>query len=148
MTAGGGWWIGGDRQSGIPARMAFVLLAVSLGLAGCRSDAPSHTGDPALDADVRVSPTPAAVGEARIFVVATDGGAPLEGGEVRVRAFRADDGEPADIAWTAAPAVSGGYGPVALDFPAPGSWWVEAEVAAGADRRAVVRHPLSVVTGG
>lgn len=129
-----------------PARRVGVVLACALALSGCRGDAPSHTGDPALDADVRVSPTPAAVGEARVFVVATDADAPLAGGEVRVRAFRADASEPIEAAWTSAPETTAGYGPVPLDFPDAGSWWVEAEITAG-ERRAVVRHPLAVVSG-
>lgn len=134
-------------MTGASLRTIGAWMAVALIAAGCRSDAPSHTGDPALDADVRVSPTPAAVGEARVFVVATDADAPLEGGEVRVRAFRTDAPEPIEAAWTPAPETPAGYGPVPLDFPDPGSWWVEAEITAG-ERRAVVRHPLAVVSGG
>ncbi len=141
----------GERRAGAVLRpLLSLFLVLVVGTAGCRNDAPSRDGDPAVDADVRVSPTPAAVGEARIFVVATDAGAPLEGGTVRVRAFPAADADAAPPAatWHPAAAAPGGHGPVALDFPTPGRWWIEVEMTASDGRRAVVRHPLSVVTGG
>lgn len=128
-------------------RGARAVLLLLLALPACRADAPSHSGDPALDATVRVSPTPAAVGEARVFVVATDAGAALEGASVRVRAFPAAEAASPSAEWTPAPAAPGGYGPVALPFPTAGSWWVEVDVTADGGRHARTRHPLAVVTG-
>lgn len=129
-------------------RLCGLALLVLLSV-GCRADAPAHSGDPALDADVRVSPTPAAVGEARVFVVATDAGEPMAGGRVRVRGFAAGGEAPVSVeaGWMEAPSTTGGFGPAALDFPTAGRWWVEAEVTSGDGRTATVRHPLLVVRG-
>lgn len=133
--------------------MVTAVAVLILGACG-GPERPSHEGAAALDADVRVSPTPAAVGAARVFVQATDGGRPAEDAAVRVR------GEPAEAAaasptasgdgWQAAepaPATRGGYGPVAVPFPAAGAWRVVVEITASDGRTATIRHPLAVVEG-
>lgn len=135
-------------------RAAVAALAV-LALGACRGpERPSHVGHAALDADVRVSPTPAAVGSARVFVQATDEGRPAENAAVRVRADPADgDGASTTASgdgWHTAepaPATPGGYGPVAVAVSVTGAWRVVVEITASDGRRATIRHPLAVVAG-
>ena len=69
---------------------SLVALAVGLTAACAPSDGPRRSGDPALDADIRVSPTPAVVGESRVFVRATDGGEAVSGAELTVRSVAID----------------------------------------------------------
>ena len=78
------------RASAARGRPLVRLLVISAfwagALASCApGDGPQRSGDPALDADVRVSPTPAVVGESRVFVRAIDGETPLPGARVTVR---------------------------------------------------------------
>ncbi len=135
---------------------AGVLAVALVGLGACRGpERPAHSGDPALDAQVRVSPTPAAVGTARVFVLAEDSGHPAAGAVVRVRAEAVDPPAPPSVPelvdrWhlaEAAPGIPGGYGPVELPFPVAGAWRVEVEVTASDGRTATIRHPLAVVNG-
>lgn len=141
-----------------PRRMGTLSMIAALAgaLAVCGGPGtPSHTGDRALDADVRVSPTPAAAGTARIFVQATDGGHPAVDATVRIRVDATDPAEPPSVPqlvdrWHTlepAPGTPGGYGPVELPFPVPGAWQVEVEILASDGRMATIRHPLSVVEG-
>lgn len=142
------------RGSAIPAAAALTLALAAA--TACRGpERPSHSGDPALDAQVRVSPTPAAVGAARVFVVAEDGGHPAVDATVRVRAQAVDPPAPPTVPelvdrWhlaEAAPGTPGGYGPVELPFPVAGAWRVEVQVTASDGRTATIRHPLAVVEG-
>lgn len=134
------------------ARALTLGAIVALVSGGCGGpERPSHTGDPALDADVRVSPTPAAVGRARVFVEAVDGVRPAVGVTVRVRAEAVDaSGADPGVGWHAldpAPETPGGYGPIELSFPTPGPWRVEVEIVSPDGRSATIRHPLAVVEG-
>lgn len=124
-------------------------------IASCGPARPERSGAPDLDADVRVSPTPAVLRGSRVTIAAEDAGSPLAGAEVRVRVERdgAVEGEdrvdgPDDGPWIGAPATEaavGTYGPVEFDFSAPGAWWVVVELRAPDGRQATLRHPLSVV---
>ena len=141
-----------------PRISAFTPLVAALLVAACGGDGPQRSGDPGLDADVRVSPTPAVVGESRVFVRATDAGRPLAGGTVRVRAEAVDTagGGVAAPAGALPPGVDhamqpsetgdGDYGPVVLHFPAPGNWRLHVEIQIE-DRSTSLTLPLAVVGG-
>jgi hypothetical protein len=115
----------------------------------CGPARPERSGDPALDADVRVSPTPAVLRGSRVTVAARDDRGPLVGATVRVRVVRRDvAAAPNEATWREAlpvGAAAGTYGPVEFDFPAPGDWWVVVELRSLDRRVATLRHPLSVV---
>jgi hypothetical protein len=140
-------------------RLAAVLGLAAIAVAGCApGDGPRRTGDPDLDADIRVSPTPAVTGESRVFVRATDGGAPLAGARVTIHA------EAVDTAGSRAPSppgafppatehpmpevegAAGDYGPIVLHFPAPGRWRIEVTIRESA-RETSISVPLAVVGG-
>ena len=61
---------------------ALFLLSLSV-LGGCRGE--MDTGDAGLVLDVAISPTPPAVGQARLIITLTDtAGAPMEAAEILV----------------------------------------------------------------
>ena len=69
----------------VPVHLPTLLLipAVAGGFSGCRGDLPE--ADPNLVMEVRFSPTPPAVGPARLIILLQDTlGVPLEGAEIRV----------------------------------------------------------------
>ncbi|MBT8402979.1 MAG: hypothetical protein KJP18_03910 [Gemmatimonadetes bacterium] len=143
-------------HSPVPRRLAALALFL---MAACTpADGPRRSGDPALDADIRVSPTPAVVGESRVFVRATDGGVALSGAQATVRSLAVDTtggGVPAPPG-ALPPAVehvlaevdgaAGDYGPVVLHFPAPGRWRLEVTLRVGG-RTTTLSVPLAVVGG-
>jgi hypothetical protein len=133
-----------------------ATVGLLLLVAGCMGEGPERSGDPALDADVRVSPTPAVIGQSRVFVRATDDGQPLVDGEVTVRIEAVDTaggGVPqpsgalaAGVDHPAPPLAEspGDYGPLTLHFPAPGRWRVEVRLQVG-ERSTRLSVPLAVV---
>ncbi len=127
----------------------FVVVGLLWMIGSCGPARPERVGNPDLDADVRVSPTPAVMRGSRVTIAAEDRGTPLSGAGVRVRVERdksVEEPEPAQ--WIEAPATGatvGTYGPVEFDFPTPGAWWVVVELRAADGRQATLRHPLSVV---
>ena len=130
-------------------RWAPVLVLLVWAAASCGPPRPERSGDPDLDADVRVSPTPAVLLGSRVTIAAEDAGAPLVDGVVRLRVERHDSAGPVgEDRWREAPATptgSGSYGPVEFDFSAAGAWWVVVELRASDGRVATIRHPLAVV---
>ena len=140
-----------SHRAGANSRLGRALLAclVVAVVGACGPARPEHSGDPALDADVRVSPTPAVLQGSRVTVGARDDDTPLVGAGVRMRVERRGVAETSAVAaWTDAPPVGaapGTYGPVEFDFPEPGDWWVVVELRTVGRRVATVRHPLSVV---
>lgn len=69
----------------VPLHLPSLLLiaAAAGGSSGCRGDLPE--GDPDLVMEVSISPTPPAVGPARLIILLRDTlGVPLEGAEIRV----------------------------------------------------------------
>lgn len=137
------------------ARRAVALVAVVV--AACGGEGPSRSGDASLDARVRVSPTPAVVGESRVLVQATEHGRPLADASVRLRAeavdtagggFAAPEVALAPGQFHPVPVAEGGggdYGAVVLHFPAPGRWRLVVELRTDDGRTATFRHPLTVV---
>ena len=109
-----------------------VLLAV----AACGGGA-SHEGDPALAAQVQLSPTPPMVGEAVVRVVATDDGAPLAP-EARVTVTVGDAGSPVELRPEAGAWVG------SMTFSDPGEARVVVEIEAADGRRATVTVPVQV----
>lgn len=135
-------------QAGAPVRPFPFLLWVlaALAVAGCGRE---RAGDPALSIEVHVSPTPAAVGPARVMVDVTDAaGAPIEGARVTVAA-RSEDGGAVVVESARAEGAegTGRYTVPALPFGARGEWTltVRAEVPDG--RWAEVEHPVRVMGG-
>ncbi len=131
-------------------RRAAVALALCwASLSACGPDRPQHSGDPTLDARIRVSPTPAVQRANQITLEVTSEGTPLEAAVVRVRGEAGASETTLSLPEQVAPPadVAGTYGPISVDFPAVGSWWIIVAVEAPDGRTAEVRHPLSVVGG-
>jgi hypothetical protein len=117
---------------------------VCAALAACGPQGPEREGDPALDARIAVSPTPAQAGPARIRVRVTDGGEPLDDARVRLVALGPAGDSVGPVPAEPSPA---GYGPVTMELRQPGRWRIEVRVTAPDGRSAVLRHPLQVVGG-
>ena len=118
--------------------LALVLLALACGRA--------RSGDPSLTLVVHVSPTPPAVGPARILVD-LEGASTVTPGEARVTvtALPEDGGPPVhdSASWES----GSRYVVRSLPFPTRGEWTlsVRAELADG--RWAQIEHPVRVFGG-
>ena len=131
--------------AGIPVRPFPSLLWVlaALAVAGCGRE---RAGDPALSIEVHVSPTPAAVGPARVMVDVTDAaGAPIEGARVTVAARPEDGG--AVVAESARAEGRGRYTVPALPFGDRGEWTLTVRAELPDGRWAEVEHPVRVMGG-
>ena len=121
---------------GIATLLPALTLVVAL--AGC-GGAVEHRGDPSLQAELRLSPTPPMVGSAGVSVRATDGADDLAPpGEVLV-SVRGASTTPVRLDFERGAWVG------LLDFPASGEVRVEVRITAADGRRATVAVPVRVV---
>jgi hypothetical protein len=103
-----------------PTKAVFMALALPVLLFACRG-APD-TGDPSLVLEVAISPTPPAVGPARLIINLRDtAGAPLEGAEVRVEGNMSHAGMVPVLA-TAQEEAPGIYAVSDFRFTMAGDW--------------------------
>jgi hypothetical protein len=101
-------------------RAVLFTLALTLLVAGCRG-AP-ETGDPSLVLEVAISPTPPAVGPARLIITLHDtAGVPLEGAEIRVEGNMSHAGMVPVLA-TAEEEGEGRYAVPDFRFTMAGDW--------------------------
>ena len=97
-------------------------LLLTLALSGCRGDV--DTGDPGLILDVTISPTPPAVGPARlIFTLADTAGTRLDGAEIVVEGNMSHAGM-VPVLDTAQAEGGGQYGVDAFEFTMAGDWFL------------------------
>lgn len=97
-------------------------LLLTLVLSGCRGDV--ETGDSGLVLDVAISPTPPAVGPARlIFTLADTAGTRLDGAEIVVEGNMSHAGM-VPVLDTAQAEGEGQYGVDAFEFTMAGDWFL------------------------
>jgi len=101
-------------------RLSLVLLLTTSVLGGCRGEV--ATGDPGLVLDVAISPTPPAVGQARLIITLEDTtGAPLEAAEIVVEGNMSHAGM-TPVLDTARAEGPGRYGISDFSFTMAGDW--------------------------
>jgi hypothetical protein len=114
-----------------------LAFLISGSLIGCRGDV--DTGDPGLVMDVAFSPTPPAVGPARLIITLQDtSGVPVEGALVVVEGNMSHAGM-TPVLDTAKAEGPGTYGVADFTFTMPGDWFltVEATLPDGSQARTV-----------
>lgn len=101
-------------------RMATLLLLSTLLAGGCRGEI--ETGDPGLILELAISPTPPAVGQARLIISLEDSaGAPVDGAEILVEGNMSHAGM-APVVDTAQAEGPGSYGIADFRFTMAGDW--------------------------
>jgi hypothetical protein len=119
---------------------AWGLVLTLLTASGCTSGA-TRTGDPAIDVEIVVSPTPASTTDTRVVVLVRVDGVPAEGAEVTLGAEGADAVLPA----RSLEAREGGrQASERIVFPAPGDWVLVVGVRLADGRTAGFRWPITV----
>ncbi len=104
----------------LPAWAPALGLSLLLLLPGCRG-APEQ-GDPGLQLELGISPTPPAVGPARLLISLADAsGAPLEGASIRVEGTMSHAGM-APVLDTAVAEGPGRYAVPSFRFTMAGDW--------------------------
>ena len=114
-----------------------MMLLAMFSLVGCRGDV--DAGDPGLVMDVAFSPTPPAVGPARLIITLRDtSGAPVEGALVVVEGNMSHAGM-TPVLDTAEAEGPGAYGVPDFTFTMAGDWFltVEATLPDGSQARTV-----------
>jgi hypothetical protein len=97
-----------------------VLILLALLLGACRGE--MERGDPGLVLDVAISPTPPAVGPARLIITLEDtAGAPVEGAEIVVEGNMSHAGM-VPVVDTAQAEGPGSYGISDFRFTMAGDW--------------------------
>jgi hypothetical protein len=137
---------------GIPAGrgrrpfLGFVLATLSpllFFLSACRGDV--DTGDPELSLDLAISPTPPAVGTARLIITLSDsGGLPFEGAEVVVEGNMSHAGM-VPVLDTAVAEDPGRYGISDFKFTMAGDWVLTVQATLPDGRRARIERSTNVV---
>jgi hypothetical protein len=106
------------RTALLPALFPVLLFALLLG--GCRGE--METGDAGLVLDVAISPTPPAVGPARLIITLKDSaGAPVEGAQLVVEGNMSHAGM-VPVVDTAQAEGPGSYGISDFHFTMAGEW--------------------------
>jgi hypothetical protein len=129
-----------------PTRILFLALSFSAftGLCGCRGDA-EDTGDPGLVLDVAFSPTPPAVGPARLIITLEDtAGSPVEGAEIVVEGNMSHAGM-TPVLDTARAEEPGIYGIPDFEFTMAGDWVLELQATLPDGRWVRTAKPTNVV---
>lgn len=120
-----------------------LLLFATLILGGCRGE--PEMGDPGLSLRVAISPTPPAVGGARLILTLEDSaGAPLEGARVVVEGNMSHAGMVA-VVDTAVAEGPGIYGISDFSFTMAGDWVLDVQATLPDGRWVRTRHPANVV---
>jgi hypothetical protein len=120
-----------------------VLLLAALLFCGCRGEA--EVGDPGLALTVAISPTPPAVGPARLIVTLSDtSGAPLEGAVIVVEGNMSHAGMLA-VVDTAVAEGPGAYGIPEFIFTMAGDWILDVQATLPDGRWVRTRYPANVV---
>ena len=110
----------GSFNSTLPICFLPFLLLFPPVLGGCRGE--TETGDPGLILDLSISPTPPAVGQARLIITLEDTtGAPLEAAEIVVEGNMSHAGM-APVLDTALAEGPGRYGISDFSFTMAGDW--------------------------
>jgi hypothetical protein len=123
-----------------PIPAAFLLVAV---LAGCRGE--PDTGDPGLALSVAISPTPPAVGTARLIISLQDSsGAPVEGAVIQVEGNMSHAGM-VPVVDTAAAEGPGRYGISDFQFTMAGDWVLDLHATLPDGRWVRISQPTNVV---
>ena len=140
----GGWEsLGGPRGAAtthatLGAALPVLALLASLVLVACGQG----QADP-FQVDVRLSPTPPLVGDARVIVAVRDsGGVPVSGASVVVSAAPVESGTESRA--TASEESAGSYIAAALSFDVAGEWTVAATVDGPEGRRLRVAQKIRV----
>jgi hypothetical protein len=106
------------RMALLPSPVLFLLTVLLLG--GCRGE--METGDSGLVLDVAISPTPPAVGPARLIISLEDSaGAPVDGAEILVEGNMSHAGM-VPVVDTAQAEGPGRYGISDFRFTMAGDW--------------------------
>jgi hypothetical protein len=128
-----------------PALGLILSSLLVLGLVGgCRGD--GRVDDVPVEVEVRVAPTPPAVGPARIVLAVTDPeGAPVEGAQVRVDATMDHPGM-VPVLGTAEDRGGGNHVIPALEFSMAGDWILFVRIRLPDGQEAIREHRLRVVS--
>ena len=123
--------------------LLFSALLSALLLTGCRGG--METGDPAYDLDVVISPTPPAVGPARLIITLDDSaGAPVEGAQIVVEGNMSHAGM-VPVLDTAEVEGPGLYGISDFTFTMAGDWILTLEATLPDGRRVQTSAATNVV---
>jgi hypothetical protein len=123
--------------------LLLFLLVLSSGLIGCRGE--TDWGDPSLRLEVSLSPTPPAVGPARVIITLNDTlGTPVEGALVVVEGNMIHAGM-VPVVETAQAEDPGRYGISAFTFTMAGDWVLDLRATLPDGRWVRTRHPTNVV---
>ena len=135
--------IGRDPRICIRRWAGFALTSALLALPGCRGSSPAQ--DPGLLLDVGFSPTPPAVGPARLIITLRDTlGQPLDGAEIHVEGNMSHAGM-TPVIDTAVAQGSGTYSVPDFTFSMAGEWIVTVSATLPDGRRTVVQAGTNVV---
>lgn len=119
------------------------LLLALLVVGGCRGD--MDRGDSGLHLEVAISPTPPAVGPARLIITLEDtAGAPIEGAEIVVEGNMSHAGM-IPVIDTARAEGPGRYGIPAFEFTMAGDWVLTLRAQLPDGRWARIDQPTNVV---
>jgi hypothetical protein len=131
------------RRRAPRCRLTLLALLSVAAVWGCRGEGPGT--DVPVEVEVRVAPTPALVGPARIVLTVMDpGGSPVEGARVRVEATM-DHAGMAPVHETAEEHGDGHHVIPALEFGMPGDWILLIRIRLPDGREALREHRLRVV---
>ena len=129
------------------ARLSLPVLALLPGLllASCRGE--METGDAELVLEVAISPTPPAVGQARLIITLQDtSGAPVEGAEIVVEGNMSHAGM-VPVVDTAQAEGPGRYGISDFRFTMAGDWVLSLQATLPDGRWVRAQEPTNVVGG-
>jgi hypothetical protein len=119
-----------------------VAALVSLAYLGCRGEPPP--GDPSLRLELAISPTPPAVGPARLILTLSDtAGAPVPGASIRVEGNMSHAGM-VPVVDTAEAVSPGRYVIPAFTFSMAGDWVLTARAVLPDGRWTEARVPTGV----
>ncbi len=134
---------GGRVRLGSPALFLGGLLLPLAVLSSCRGEA--DTGSPGLSLDVAISPTPPAVGPARLIITLVDSvGTAVEGAQVVVEGNMSHAGM-VPVFDTAVAEDPGRYGIPDFTFTMAGDWVLTVRATLPDGRRARIDRPTNVV---
>ncbi len=129
------------------SRTPALLLAacgLMLFLTACRGD-PGEGGDPDLSLEVGISPTPPAVGPARLIITLSDaGGLPVEGARIEVEGNMSHAGM-TPVLDTAVAEAPGRYAVSDFRFTMAGDWILTLRATLPDGRQREIRHRTNVV---
>jgi hypothetical protein len=120
-----------------------ILLLAAFGSLGCRGD--MDRGDPSVAVDLAISPTPPAVGSARLLISLRDSlDAPLAGAIIAVEGNMSHAGM-TPVQDTALAGNPGSYTVPEFHFSMAGEWFLDVEAVLPDGRQVRRRFPVHVV---